>query len=30
LVQNGCENIQGYLYSRPIPVNEMKEYLKKI
>jgi len=30
LVQNGCKNIQGYLYSRPIPANEMKEYLKKI
>ncbi|MCU7835120.1 MAG: EAL domain-containing protein [gamma proteobacterium symbiont of Taylorina sp.] len=30
LVQNGCTNIQGYLYSRPIPANEMEEYLKKI
>jgi diguanylate cyclase (GGDEF)-like protein len=23
LVQNGCENIQGYLYSKPISANEM-------
>ncbi len=29
LVNNGCENIQGYFYSRPIPVDEMKIYLKK-
>ncbi|WP_294869969.1 EAL domain-containing protein [Sulfuricurvum sp. RIFCSPLOWO2_12_FULL_43_24] len=25
LVQNGCENIQGYLYSKPIPADKMKE-----
>jgi len=30
LVSNGCQNIQGYYYSRPIPANEMEEYLKKI
>ena len=28
LVQNGCENIQGYLYSKPIPAIEF-EYLLK-
>jgi EAL domain-containing protein (putative c-di-GMP-specific phosphodiesterase class I) len=27
-VENGCENIQGYFYSRPIPTNEMEAYLK--
>jgi diguanylate cyclase (GGDEF)-like protein len=25
LVQNGCENIQGYFYSKPIPADKMKE-----
>ncbi|RLA75883.1 MAG: GGDEF domain-containing protein [Epsilonproteobacteria bacterium] len=29
LVENGCENIQGYFYSRPIPSNEMEVILKK-
>ena len=24
LVENGCKNIQGYLYSKPIPSNEME------
>lgn len=28
LVNNGCENIQGYFYSRPIPADEMEKYLK--
>ncbi len=28
LVENGCFNIQGYLYSRPIPYNEMTQYLQ--
>lgn len=27
LVENGCENIQGYLYSRPIPADEMEKML---
>jgi diguanylate cyclase (GGDEF)-like protein len=27
LVQNGCENIQGYLYSKPIPADKMKTVL---
>ena len=27
LVANGCENIQGYLYSKPIPAAEMKDIL---
>ena len=29
LINNGCENIQGYFYSKPIPADEMKMYLKK-
>jgi len=29
LVKNGCQNIQGYFYNKPIPANEMKDYLKK-
>jgi len=29
LVNNGCDNIQGFFYSRPIPADEMEEYLKK-
>ncbi len=29
LLKNGCKNIQGYYYSRPMPSDEMKEYLKK-
>jgi len=28
LVQNGCEQIQGYLYSRPIPAEEIEKLLK--
>jgi len=27
IVENGCENIQGYFYSRPIPADEMKDIL---
>jgi EAL domain-containing protein (putative c-di-GMP-specific phosphodiesterase class I) len=26
IVENGCQNIQGYFYSRPVPADEM-EYL---
>lgn len=29
LVENGCQNIQGYLYSKPITANEMKERFLK-
>jgi len=29
IVENGCDNIQGYYYSRPIPALEMEEYLNK-
>ena len=29
LVTNGCLNIQGYLYSKPMPVDEMEVYLEK-
>jgi len=28
LVENGCNNIQGYLYSKPIPENEIEVFLK--
>jgi len=28
LVQNGCEQIQGYLYSRPIPAEEIEKMLE--
>ncbi len=28
LVENGCHYIQGYLYSRPLPAEEMQEFLK--
>ena len=28
LLQNGCENIQGYYYSRPLPKNEMELFLR--
>ncbi len=27
IVENGCENIQGYYYSRPIPANEFEVFL---
>jgi EAL domain-containing protein (putative c-di-GMP-specific phosphodiesterase class I) len=30
LVKNGCEYIQGYLYSRPIPATEMEILLQKL
>ncbi len=29
VVQNGCENIQGYFYSKPISANEMEVILSK-
>jgi len=29
LVQNGCVNIQGYFYSRPIPNDEMEHFLQQ-
>lgn len=29
LLENGCFNIQGYLYSRPIPRDDMTKYLKR-
>lgn len=29
LVQNGCRDIQGYFYGKPIPANEMEIVLKK-
>ena len=28
LIDNGCRNIQGYYYSRPVPANEMLSILK--
>ncbi len=28
LIQKGCHNIQGYYYSRPMPANEMEEFIK--
>jgi len=28
LVANGCENIQGYFYSKPLPTSEMESFLK--
>ena len=30
LVKNGCKNIQGYFYSKPIPADEMEKYLKAL
>ncbi|MDF1882372.1 EAL domain-containing protein [Sulfurimonas sp. SAG-AH-194-C21] len=29
LVQNGCTDIQGYYYSKPIPADEMRDFLLK-
>ncbi len=29
LVENGCENIQGYFYAKPMPAIEMEKMLKK-
>ncbi|MEA2091392.1 MAG: EAL domain-containing protein, partial [Campylobacterota bacterium] len=29
LIQNGCRNIQGYLYAKPMPSDEMEEFLLK-
>ncbi len=28
LLKNGCENIQGYLYSKPLPKDELEVFLK--
>jgi len=28
IIENGCEFIQGYFYSRPLPANEMEELLR--
>lgn len=28
LVENGCENIQGYFYSKPVPANEIEKILQ--
>ena len=28
VLNNGCKNIQGYLYSKPMPVDEMEVYLQ--
>jgi len=28
LIKNGCNNIQGYLHSRPMPADEMEAFLK--
>jgi len=30
LVENGCVNIQGYLYSKPIPATEIPNFIKKL
>lgn len=29
MIENGCKYIQGYLYSKPIGIDEMTEFLKK-
>ncbi|MEY8199703.1 MAG: EAL domain-containing protein, partial [Colwellia sp.] len=29
IVDNGCHNIQGYFYSKPIPADEMRSFLTK-
>jgi EAL domain-containing protein (putative c-di-GMP-specific phosphodiesterase class I) len=29
LLANGCKNIQGYYYARPMPSEEMKMYIQK-
>jgi len=29
LLHEGCQNIQGYLYSRPLPLKEFEEFLKR-
>jgi len=28
LVENGCKNIQGYFYAKPMPADEMKKMLR--
>ena len=29
LLENGCEDIQGYLYSKPLSIDDMSKYLKR-
>ena len=29
IVKEGCQNIQGYYYSKPLPANEYKDFLLK-
>jgi len=29
LISSGCDILQGYYYSRPLPANEFKEYIKQ-
>ena len=29
LVKNGCSNIQGYLYAKPMPADEMEKMLRE-
>jgi len=29
IVENGCNNIQGYFYSKPIPADEMRKFLTR-
>ncbi len=28
LLENGCDNIQGYLYAKPMPAKDMEEFIK--
>jgi len=28
LVENGCDYIQGYLYSKPLPADEFEKFIK--
>jgi len=30
LVKHGCRNIQGYYYAKPMPSNEMEQYLRRV
>ena len=29
LIEKGCHNIQGYYYAKPMPSDEMEEFIKK-